>query len=151
MTALAVQQSRLGLVVVSNGPLSPLENRRPGRDARARRAKPEQARRSSWRPDHLAVDRAVGPHGSGWASGFGLSQRSKPGGPPVSHQLGQTAAVVAPLPPGPPARREAVSVGPLLSMPVFFLRRSGTIDSELIGIFPSNRPDFLLSKFKAMF
>ena len=100
-TALAVQQNRPSLVVVSDGPSSPLR----------------------------AVDQVVCPRGTGWA--FELS--SHPG------QLGQRAEVGAPtvpLPPGqlvPAARRKAIGVGQLLSMPGFqvFLQRSGTVDNIL--------------------
>ena len=101
-TALAVQQNRPSLVVVSDGPSSPLarwpfRHRRPGSlsarhrpGLRARRAK--KARWSS----------SVAPAGP----------RAEAGAPP------------GPLPPGQPARRKAVSAGPLLSMPGFFLLRT---------------------------
>ena len=97
-TALAVQQNRPSLVVVSDGPSSPLarwpfRHRRPGSlsarhrpGLRARRAK--KARWSS----------SVAPAGP----------RAEAGAPP------------GPLPPGQPARRKAVSAGPLLSVPGFF-------------------------------
>ena len=76
------------------------------------------------------LDQAVCPCGTGWF--FELAGRNK--GPPVSHQLGQRAAVTVgahpvPLPPGhwQPAHWKAMNVGPLLAMPSFLVRRSGTV------------------------
>ena len=60
--ALALQQNKISLVVVSEGPSNPLR----------------------------AVEQVVGPRGTGCA--LELVGRSKLGSPPVPHQLGQRAS-----------------------------------------------------------